>query len=110
MTRIELSFDGSTMRLKAAGHAGKSANEDINLCCAGLSMLIQTAIELVQRYAEAGIIEEMNVRNESGRAELKAKAYNADKEKLQTLYDYLRAGFDLIKSRYPDKIIWGEKI
>lgn len=108
MTKYILDYANRKLTLEVTGHAERSKCEDVNLCCAGISMLVNTAIETIQRYAELDMVEKMYIRNASGRAKVTAKAYEHTEGELSSIYDMLEAGFDLLKERYPDKITRGE--
>lgn len=108
MTRITLSFKDKELNMQVTGHAERSNDEDVNLCCAGISMLVNTAIECVQRYAEVDWLSEIHVINRSGKSKLYAKAYDYTENKLTAIFDMLEAGFDLLEARYPGKITRGE--
>ena len=108
MIKVSKSYEHGELNLSAEGHAERSKDEDVNLCCAGVSMLVNAATECLQRYAEVDWLEEIRVRNASGKSKLYAKAYGYTEDKLSAIYDMLEAGFDLIKARYPDKITQGE--
>ena len=108
MTKYILDFTNMKLTLEVTGHAERSLDEDVNLCCAGISMLVNTAIETIQRYAEIDMVREMHIKNTSGHVELTAKAYEYTETELSTINDMLEAGFDLLKERYPGKITRGE--
>lgn len=104
MTKVKLSYEGKTMNLEVEGHAERSKDEDVNLCCAGISMLVNAAIETIQRYAELDLVEEMHVLNVSGHAKLTAKAYDRTRYRIAGIFEMIMAGFDLLEERYPGKI------
>ena len=104
MTKVKLSYEGMTLNLEVTGHAERSKDEDVNLCCAGISMLVNTAIETIQRYAELDMVEEMHVLNTLGHAKLMAKAYDWTEDRIVAVFDMVMAGFDLLEERYPGKI------
>lgn len=108
MTRVYLSYENGELDMDVTGHAERSKDEEVNLCCAGISMLVTTAIECIQRYAEVDWVEEMHVKNVLGKSKLYAKAYDYTDDKLSAIYDMLEAGFELLAERYPGKITRGE--
>lgn len=108
MTKIELSYKDRELKLHVEGHAERSSDEDVNLCCAGVSMIVQTAIATFQQYAEIDFIEEIHIESRLGESKLYAKAYAWTEDRCSGICDMLEAGFGLLKERYPDKILWGE--
>lgn len=109
MTKIGLECEGAELGLCVLGHAERSTDEDVNLCCAGISMLVQTAAELARRYEDKGYAQEMTIDNTDGESVLYLKLHSYKENRTVAMYEFLKAGFDLLKERYPDKIAWGEK-
>lgn len=107
MTQVGLKLEGAVLNMRVSGHAEREENEDTNLCCAGISMLVQTATELAQRYEVKGYVSEMTIENESGHSTLYLKM-GSHKDKIEAMYEFLTAGFDLLTARFPGKIAWGE--
>lgn len=111
MTHITINRMDDGFELKAAGHAEKDPNEDGNLCCAAVSMLMQAVLYAVWDMAESGKLKEFDYKKESGELYIMAKAYETNEflGHLDGIRHVLEAGIKLIEDKYPGRIIRGEK-
>lgn len=108
MTKAYIRKTCNGMVLKLTGHADRVKGEEINLCCAGLSMLSATALEAVSRLADAGKLQNLKMINKPGNVRISAAAMDENIEELHAVCDTISAGIDLLKAKYPGNFIGGE--
>lgn len=111
MTKIYLSENDTGFHFKAAGHADKRAGEDVNLCCAGESMLTQAVLKACGDMAEEGMLIGFDYKKQSGEISIKIECCDTPecRGELAGIKRTLKAGLELLSERYPDQIIRGEK-
>lgn len=108
MTKAYIRKTENGMVLKLTGHADRVKGEEINLCCAGISMLATTALETVTRLADAGKLKRLMMINKPGNVRISAAARDENIKELHAVCDTISAGIDLLKAKYPGNFIGGE--
>lgn len=109
MTKVWLELKDNRLVLRVEGHADRSETEDVNLCCAGISMLVQTAIATAQDYEKADMLKELHIENAGGMANIILEAHEWAADRISGMNDMLHIGFELLVEAYPGRITWGEK-
>lgn len=104
MTKVIFLETDKGFMMSIKGHAKRDGNEDVNLCCAGLSMMAAAAMEITARLCDEGKLKSLRTINKPGEAYIKAVAYKDHEAELKASGNVIKAGLELLKEYYPGRI------
>ena len=115
MTRVTGGFYDEKFYLEVSGHACEESggvyempsclgDDDSNLACAAVSILVLTAAEKIARLDSEGAFYNSSVTVESGYCCFDLDVRDEYADSLSALLDTLLVGFELLEENYPDLV------
>ena len=101
MTQISYELGKNYFTIKVEGHADRKPGEDENLCCAAISTLTQTTLQMLYEMEESKELKNLSYVRESGNIRIHARGRGSQSRKLQHYAQMMVTGLAMIACRYP---------
>lgn len=115
MTKVVIDHVPGYLRLRASGHAGYGKEMGLgpgqDIVCAAVSILGQTAAQVLMDMEAEGILGIVEISIEPGEIDIRAVPKPSGEGKLKDILVPIRTGFELLSRAYPDyvKIGWANE-
>ena len=101
MTQVSYELDKNFFSISLEGHATKLPWEDENLCCAAISAMTQTTLQVLYDMEQSKELKRLEYEMEPGKMRIHAKGRGKRSRKLRHHAQMLITGLELIAERYP---------
>ena len=111
MTKVNMLFEKSYVKISVRGHAGFAARNNLpeghDIVCAAISILGQTLVQRLLTLAEENKILLSLNRYEAGNIDVHAVVKQSHIEEVEATLETIRTGYRMLENEYPDYIKLG---
>lgn len=101
---VKIIYHRDRHRVSITGHAGGEVGND--LVCASVTTLAYTLAAFVKNLESSGQVRYPTVKLDEGDALISCDSARRYKTAITLVYDSICAGFELLSSNHPDKILY----